>query len=81
MWTDTDFPVSQLARFTALLATNPEISDSVSRAIAHDRQKPAELGEEGVRGICETLRQTHQDSATGERSFSGNQSSTECNCR
>lgn len=81
MWTYTDFPASQLARFNAFLATNPEISEAVSRAIIHDRQKPAELCEQGVRSICETLRQIHQEPATAEPSFSSDRSSTECHCR
>lgn len=53
----------------------------MSRALARDRQKPAELGENGVRSIFESLRQVHSEPATSGRDFSGLPSSTACACR
>ncbi|KAL1869622.1 hypothetical protein Daus18300_005476 [Diaporthe australafricana] len=81
MQTLPDSHVSQLALFNSLLVTNPELLDTLSRAIAHDRQKPAELGENGVRGICETLREIHQEPAPGTYGVRSVSSDPECACR
>lgn len=76
-----DSHMLQLAQFNTLLATNPGLADTISRAVACDQRKPAELGENGVRSICETLRQVHSEPATDGRGFSEVSSSTGCNCR
>lgn len=53
----------------------------MSRALACDRQKPAELGENGVRSIFETLREVHSEPATSGGGFPGLPPSTACACR
>lgn len=74
-------PASQLSQFNSLLATSPELGTVISRAVSHERQDPAEFKEHGIRNICKTLRQTHQEPSTSECSLPGALPRSACTCK